>query len=213
MAGPIQIVSGTNRAGSNSRKVADAIERIYRERDIPAEVMDMADLPTDIFRPDVYANKPKSLESWTARILASPGLVVVTPEYNGGFPGALKYFIDMLPSPSHSKIGPSASWVLVRENGEAYAPSSSFNRSLDTATLFSAPTASLSKGCTISLTTRATSLSRRSPSDLPSKRLSSSTSSNGPSSNARYVMVTVKVLCTWAPALSVAVTVICAVPV
>jgi NAD(P)H-dependent FMN reductase len=26
-------------------------------------------------------------------------LVIVTPEYNGGFPGVLKYFIDMLPFP------------------------------------------------------------------------------------------------------------------
>jgi NAD(P)H-dependent FMN reductase len=26
-------------------------------------------------------------------------VVVVTPEYNGGFPGVLKYFIDMLPFP------------------------------------------------------------------------------------------------------------------
>ncbi len=99
MPGPIEIISGTNRAGSNSRKVAGAIERIYRERAISAQVMDMADLPTEIFRPDIYANKPKSLEAWTSRILASSGLVVVTPEYNGGFPGALKYFIDMLPFP------------------------------------------------------------------------------------------------------------------
>jgi NAD(P)H-dependent FMN reductase len=32
-------------------------------------------------------------------VLAADGLVVVSPEYNGGIPGILKLFIDMLPFP------------------------------------------------------------------------------------------------------------------
>ena len=33
------------------------------------------------------------------RVLDAAGLHVVTPEYNGSFPGVLKYFIDMLKFP------------------------------------------------------------------------------------------------------------------
>ncbi|MBY0586389.1 NAD(P)H-dependent oxidoreductase [bacterium] len=95
----IEIISGTNRAGSNSRKVATAVESIYRDQGVSAQVLDIADLPMEIFHPDVYAKKPASLETWTNRILQSAGIAVVVPEYNGGFPGALKYFIDMLPFP------------------------------------------------------------------------------------------------------------------
>jgi len=32
-------------------------------------------------------------------VVQADGLHVLTPEYNGGFPGILKYFIDMLPFP------------------------------------------------------------------------------------------------------------------
>lgn len=99
MVGTIEIISGTNRAGSNSRRVSGVIEEIYRSKGVSASVLDIAELPTEIFHPEVYSKKPASLESWTNRILASAGLVVVAPEYNGGFPGALKYFIDMLPFP------------------------------------------------------------------------------------------------------------------
>ena len=33
------------------------------------------------------------------RVLDAAGLHIITPEYNGSFPGVLKYFIDMLKFP------------------------------------------------------------------------------------------------------------------
>ncbi|HLL89698.1 MAG TPA: NAD(P)H-dependent oxidoreductase, partial [Tepidisphaeraceae bacterium] len=39
--------------------------------------------------------KPASFAPLQQRVLDSAGLHVVVPEYNGSFPGALKYFIDM----------------------------------------------------------------------------------------------------------------------
>jgi len=52
-----------------------------------------------IFSPASYAAKPAGFSKSTDAILAADGLVIVTPEYNGGIPGILKYFIDMLPFP------------------------------------------------------------------------------------------------------------------
>ena len=56
-------------------------------------------MPAEIFLPSSYATKPAGFSKFTDAVLASDGLVVVTPEYNGSVPGVLKYFIDMLPFP------------------------------------------------------------------------------------------------------------------
>jgi chromate reductase, NAD(P)H dehydrogenase (quinone) len=95
----IVIISGTNRPGSNTRKVTAHVETVYKSLGVPHQLMDLAHLPPEIFSPSSYAEKPAAFKNFTDAILAADGLVVVTPEYNGGMPGVLKYFIDMLPFP------------------------------------------------------------------------------------------------------------------
>ena len=95
----ITIVSGTNRPGSNTRRVTTIVEKIYTETKVKFEVLDLAELPPEIFSAQSYAEKPKSFEPFSQSILKSDGLVIVTPEYNGSVPGVLKYFIDMLKFP------------------------------------------------------------------------------------------------------------------
>ena len=95
----ISLIIGTNRPGSNTRKVARLVEEIYSELKVPLRVLDLAQLPPEIFSPAAYAEKPKSFHPFAEAILQSDGLHVVTPEYNGGIPGILKYFIDMLKFP------------------------------------------------------------------------------------------------------------------
>jgi len=95
----ITMVVGTNRPGSNTRKVAAHVEEIYRELHQPLKVLDLAQMPPEIFHPGSYAEKPKAFAPFSEGVLQSSGLVVVTPEYNGSLPGVLKYFIDMLEFP------------------------------------------------------------------------------------------------------------------
>ena len=95
----ITLIIGTNRPGSNTRKIARHVEEIYAELKVPLHVLDLAQLPPEIFSPGSYAEKPKSFHPFAEAILKSAGLHVVTPEYNGGMPGILKYFIDMLKFP------------------------------------------------------------------------------------------------------------------
>ena len=95
----ITLLSGTNRPGSNTRKVTAIVEGLYRELGVPVQVLDLADLPPEIFSPAAYATKPASFARFAEAITGSDGVVVITPEYNGGLPGVLKYFIDMLPFP------------------------------------------------------------------------------------------------------------------
>jgi chromate reductase, NAD(P)H dehydrogenase (quinone) len=95
----IVIISGTNRPGSNTRKVTAQVEAIYHSLGVKTRLLDLAEMPPEIFSPTSYGEKPVAFKKFTDAILTSDGLVVVTPEYNGSLPGVLKYFIDMLPFP------------------------------------------------------------------------------------------------------------------
>lgn len=95
----ITIISGTNRPGSSTRQVAQQIESFYTEAKTPVRLLNLADLPPEIFHPTSYGEKPAAFQPFAEAVLASSGLHVVTPEYNGGMPGVLKYFIDMLKFP------------------------------------------------------------------------------------------------------------------
>lgn len=95
----ITLIVGTNRPDSNTRKVARQLEEVYAEFKVPLRVLDLAQLPPEIFSPSSYADKPKAFAPFADAVLQAAGLHVVTPEYNGGIPGVLKYFIDMLKFP------------------------------------------------------------------------------------------------------------------
>jgi NAD(P)H-dependent FMN reductase len=98
-SGPILIISGTNRPGSNALKIAHLIETHYRAAEAPTELLSLEQLPTEVIQGTSYAHKPPAMQELQRRVLASRGLHVVTPEYNGSFPGVLKLFIDMLKFP------------------------------------------------------------------------------------------------------------------
>jgi len=95
----ILIISGTNRPGSNTLRVARAIERHYQAAGVRHELLDLTDLPCELFSPAAYARKPAAFVAAQEQVLAAAGLHVVLPEYNGSFPGVLKYFIDLLRFP------------------------------------------------------------------------------------------------------------------
>ena len=96
----LTLIVGTNRPGSNTRKVARQVEEIYTGLGVPLKVLDLAQLPAEIFSPTSYAETPASFRPFGDGVLQAEGLIVVTPEYNGSVPGVLKYFIDMLEFPA-----------------------------------------------------------------------------------------------------------------
>lgn len=96
---PILIISGTNRPDSNALKIAKIVQGHYQRAKIPADLYSLAEMPREIFDPSSYATKPPAWAPVQQRIVDAAGLHVVTPEYNGSFPGILKYFVDMLKFP------------------------------------------------------------------------------------------------------------------
>jgi NAD(P)H-dependent FMN reductase len=89
------ILVGTNRPGSNSRKVADIIAAIYAELNEKVDIIDLMEFPIHELRGDSYGEVlPPHLNNYFQKINSSEGIIVIVPEYNGSMPGVLKYFID-----------------------------------------------------------------------------------------------------------------------
>ncbi|MGH7175914.1 MAG: NADPH-dependent FMN reductase [Tepidisphaeraceae bacterium] len=107
-SGPILVISGTNRPGANALKVAKIVEAHHRRAGTPVELLGLAELTPEVFDPIAYATKPPKMQELQQRVLDSRGLHVITPEYNGSFPGVLKYFIDMLKFPESFENKPVA---------------------------------------------------------------------------------------------------------
>ncbi len=102
------VIAGTNRPSARSRVVAGLVAEMLDEQGVESMVLDLAQLPREIFDSSSYAEKPASFEPFQRAILEAEGLVTVVPEYNGSFPGVLKYFIDMLQFPESLSGVPAA---------------------------------------------------------------------------------------------------------
>ena len=102
------VISGTNRPGSSTRRVATHVVELLSQGGA-CQLLDLAELKPEIFAPASYGEKPTwFIEKFQRAIDTAQGIVVVTPEYNGSFPGVLKYFIDMLKFPESLKGIPCA---------------------------------------------------------------------------------------------------------
>lgn len=104
----IAIVSGTNRSESNTLKVARLCDSHFRNIGASTTLLDLQSLPKELLSPTAYAAKPEEFSFFARAVLDCDGMLIVTPEYNGGFPGVLKLFIDMLPFPESFQDRPAA---------------------------------------------------------------------------------------------------------
>jgi chromate reductase, NAD(P)H dehydrogenase (quinone) len=123
----IALLLATNRPGSNTAKVAAHVAEIYAAKGSPLHIVDLHKLPPEIFAPTSYAEKPKSFAPFQEALSQAKGIVVVTPEYNGGFPGVFKYFVDMLEFPGTFTGKPFAFVGLSAGMGGAIRPVEQFS--------------------------------------------------------------------------------------
>ena len=127
LGGMIVQLIATNRPGSNTAKVAAHVAEIYAAKGSPLHVVDLHKLPPEIFAPMSYAEKPASFAPFQEAMSQAKGILVVTPEYNGGFPGVFKYFIDMLNFPATFTGKPFAFVGLSAGVGGAVRPVEQFS--------------------------------------------------------------------------------------
>jgi NAD(P)H-dependent FMN reductase len=91
----IPVLLGTNRKLMQSVHVAKwLIGEMKKRPEINTTLFDVADfkLPHDDYGQALKDNFPE----WRDAIVQADGLIIVTPEYNHGYPGALKGVLDLL---------------------------------------------------------------------------------------------------------------------
>ncbi len=104
----IVLIAGTNRPGSQTLRVTKMLEKKYQAAGAETLLLDLNKLPMELFEPSAYEKKPASFAPFSEGVLNADGLLVVTPEYNGSFPGVLKLFIDHLKFPESFEGRPVA---------------------------------------------------------------------------------------------------------
>jgi NAD(P)H-dependent FMN reductase len=91
----LPVLIGTNRQDRRSVFAARwLIEQLQSRGDIETRLFDVADfaLPQRGYGQQIKESFPE----WRDAIVKADGLVIVTPEYNHGYPGALKAVLDLL---------------------------------------------------------------------------------------------------------------------
>ncbi len=83
----ITIISGTNRKYSNTFKIAREYQLLLQQKGIKAGILSLEDI--DPLRYDASFEK---LENEV--IIPSTHFIIISPEYNGSFPGVLKMLFD-----------------------------------------------------------------------------------------------------------------------
>ena len=91
----VPVLLGTNRKERKSVHVAKWLVGEMKKRDdLETTLFDVQDfnLPQDDYGTEIREQFPE----WRDAIVRADGLVIVTPEYNHGYPGALKSVMDLL---------------------------------------------------------------------------------------------------------------------
>jgi NAD(P)H-dependent FMN reductase len=93
----ITIISGTNRAGSRTRIVAEHYSKMLKARGEDHKFITLEELPRDFAFTYFGSQQSDDYKHWiSANIGAADKFVFVAPEYNGSYPGILKMFIDSI---------------------------------------------------------------------------------------------------------------------
>jgi len=89
----IPIILGTAREGRQSKKVADFMLHETLNTGVESEILDVRN-----YRIEATDNTGKLLQAkrLLEKISKADGLIIVSPEYNHGYPGELKMMLDML---------------------------------------------------------------------------------------------------------------------
>jgi NAD(P)H-dependent FMN reductase len=88
------IIAGTNRRGSNTLKLAQYYQKQLSSKAHPSEILSLTELPDTLISTDLYGKRSDGFIDIQEKVTLSSKFLFIIPEYNGGFPGVLKTFID-----------------------------------------------------------------------------------------------------------------------
>jgi NAD(P)H-dependent FMN reductase len=102
----IIIISSSVRTGRKSDRVCLYFKNYLESNELAsAEIVDLEQYNFPIFHERLrFLNEPSAeIRSFADKINSADGIVIVTPEYNGGYPASLKNVIDLLYEEWHRK--------------------------------------------------------------------------------------------------------------
>ena len=95
----IAIISPSVRNGRNSHRIALYFSNLLKEMDINEhEILDLLKYNFPLFNERLKFQESPSPEmiDFSDKIKSADGVIIITPEYNGGYPASLKNAIDLL---------------------------------------------------------------------------------------------------------------------
>jgi NAD(P)H-dependent FMN reductase len=102
----IAIISSSIRTGRKSHRVALFFKNYLEvNRKATAEILDLLEYNFPLFEERLKFQKipsPAALD-FSGKIKSADGIIIVTPEYNGGYPASLKNILDLLYDEWHHK--------------------------------------------------------------------------------------------------------------
>jgi NAD(P)H-dependent FMN reductase len=100
----ITIISGTNRKGSNSFKVAKSYQKLLKNKGLESQVLDLSELPIDFIQNMYGTHSDEVAVLIKTYVTDVSNFAFVIPEYNGTYTGMVKLFLDgVLPSNFNNK--------------------------------------------------------------------------------------------------------------
>ena len=97
----VTIISGTNRPGNNSQHISRFCLEYLKSEGVEVNIFSLEDLPEDFAFNEQYGRRSEKFDKVIKTFIEPVDkFVFVVPEYNGGFPGVLKTFIDCVPPPN-----------------------------------------------------------------------------------------------------------------
>lgn len=107
----IQIILGSTRQGREGDKVAKWLyAQLSKRTDMICESLDLRDYPLPFFdEPESPSHikledyKSEVAKRWYKKISEGDGFIIISPEYNHGYPGVLKNALDYINKPWNKK--------------------------------------------------------------------------------------------------------------
>ncbi|WP_428327566.1 NADPH-dependent FMN reductase [Mucilaginibacter sp.] len=90
----ITIISGTNRPGSSTLKLAKYYQKQLQQKGGEAGLLSLSQLPASLITSDLYGKRSDEFLPLQDIVTQTDKFLFLIPEYNGSFPGVLKVFID-----------------------------------------------------------------------------------------------------------------------
>lgn len=94
------IISGTNRQGSNSLKVAKYFQKELSIKGEQWDILSLTELPSDLIQTDLYGKRSDAFTIIQEKVSSAQKFIFIVPEYNGSYPGVLKTFVDACTYPA-----------------------------------------------------------------------------------------------------------------